>query len=53
MEEETELQMAAASALTWMERWAVHVGNCEGGNACTCGLVAVRHELALALQPKN
>lgn len=53
MDEETELKAAAESALSWLERWAAHVGNCEGGDRCTCGLVAIRHELAVALQPQN
>lgn len=40
---------AAESALAWLERWAMHVGKCPADENCTCGLVAVRHELRAAL----
>jgi hypothetical protein len=49
MEEEITLLDAAESASAWLERWAAHVGDCQGGDKCTCGLTAIRHELALAL----
>ena len=44
-----ELLEAGASAGAWLERWAKHVGSCRGDSECTCGLVAVRSELASAL----
>ncbi len=44
-----ELLPAAEAASSWLERWAKHVGNCAGGNACTCGLTAVRAEIDTAL----
>lgn len=44
---------ALESGLYWLERWGAHVGDCQGGDACTCGLVAIRHELRLSLQPQN
>jgi hypothetical protein len=40
---------ALKSANAWLERWAVHVGNCRGGLACTCGLTLVRYEAERAL----
>jgi hypothetical protein len=46
------LRDSGASALSWLERWAVHVGNCRGGDSCTCGLVAIRHELSTSLNPQ-
>ena len=47
------LRAALESAEAWLERWAVHVGRCEGGHRCTCGLTAIRYEVsaALAAQP--
>lgn len=50
MNDHEKLRDAAESALAWLERWAMHVGKCSADENCTCGLVAVRHELALALQ---
>jgi hypothetical protein len=46
---EDRLQDAAEYALAWLERWAMHVGKCPADENCTCGLVAVRHELSSAL----
>jgi len=41
---------AVAGADSWLERWAVHVGNCSGlSYNCTCGLAFVRHEVRAAL----
>lgn len=51
MEKDEELRDAAEAALSWLERWAMHVGKCPADENCTCGLVAIRHELAIALQP--
>lgn len=45
------LRESAESALAWLERWAMHVGKCPADENCTCGLVAIRHELNIALQP--
>ena len=44
------LREAMKGPLAWLERWAVHVGNCKGDSACTCGLTFVQHELCAALQ---
>lgn len=41
---------ALKSASSWLERWAKHVGNCRGDAYCTCGLVAIRSEVEIALQ---
>jgi hypothetical protein len=40
---------ALKSAEAWLSRWPAHVGNCAGGNNCTCGLTAIRFEAAVAL----
>lgn len=40
---------ALESAKTWLSNWAVHAGRCKGGNACTCGLTAIRAEVEFAL----
>lgn len=37
----------------WLDSWATHVGNCQGGYACTCGLVLARSELCAALEGKQ
>ena len=51
--ENERLRAALESVDTWLDRWAVHVGCCEGGHRCTCGLTAIRYEVsaALAAQP--
>jgi hypothetical protein len=36
----------AAGPAAWLDRWAVHVGNCEGDHYCTCGLAVARYEAA-------
>lgn len=41
---ERDLLNALKSANAWLERWASHVGNCAGGESCSCGLSAVRFE---------
>ena len=33
----------------WLDRWAVHVGRCTGGTACSCGLTNARAEVTAAL----
>jgi hypothetical protein len=40
---------ALAGPITWLDSWARHVGNCQGGYFCTCGLVAARSELSAAI----
>lgn len=40
---------ALESAKSWIERWTSHVGNCRGGNECTCGRTAILAECAAAL----
>lgn len=34
----------------WLDSWAQHVGNCQGGYNCACGLVRARSELSAALR---
>lgn len=48
-----QLRDVTETAKSWLDRWAEHVGDCETGDRCTCGLTAVRHGLALSLQPKS
>lgn len=43
------LRAALESTEAWLERWAVHVGRCEGGHSCTCGLTAAQYEGSAAL----
>lgn len=40
---------ALAGPMAWLDSWARHVGNCQGGYFCTCGLVAARSELSAAI----
>ena len=44
-----ELVAAARSAVAWLGRWALHVGNCRGGGLCQCGLTAILNDLEIAL----
>lgn len=43
------LRAALGSAASWIERWAGHVGKCEGGSACTCGRSAVLYDARTTL----
>ena len=43
------LREAIAGPAAWLDSWAQHVGNCQGGYICTCGLVRARSELSAAL----
>jgi hypothetical protein len=46
------LREALQSSEAWLTGWGLHVGNCRGwrsDDACTCGLVAIRHEARAAL----
>ena len=43
------LREAIAGPAAWLDSWAQHVGNCQGGYVCTCGLVRARFELSVAL----
>jgi len=47
--ENMRLRAALESTEAWLERWAVHVGSCEGGHRCACGLTAVQYEGSAAL----
>jgi hypothetical protein len=29
----------------WLDLWADHIGNCRGGQVCTCGLTLARAEI--------
>lgn len=40
---------ALKASQSWLERWAEHVGNCRGGVHCTCGLTAIRFDVAEAI----
>lgn len=40
---------AIAGPNAWLDSWAQHVGNCQGGYVCTCGLVRARSELSAAI----
>jgi len=41
------------TADAWLARWAQHVGRCNGGDRCTCGLTAIRYEIANFLAQEN
>lgn len=43
-QENERLTAALDSCVSWIDRWTDHVGNCEGGNKCTCGRTAVLYE---------
>ena len=43
------MREAMKGPLAWLERWAVHVGSCETGPVCTCGLMLAQHELRQAI----
>jgi hypothetical protein len=47
--ENARLREAIAGPAAWLDSWAQHVGNCQGGYICTCGLVRARSELSAAL----
>jgi hypothetical protein len=40
---------AIAGPNAWLDSWAQHVGNCQGGYVCTCGLTLARSELSAAI----
>lgn len=48
-EERARLREAIAGPEAWLDSWAKHVGNCQGGYVCTCGLTLARTELSAAL----
>lgn len=47
------LREALEIADSWLTRWAAHVGNCQGGSKCTCGLSRVRYDVAHALETES
>jgi hypothetical protein len=49
MAERARLREAIAGPEAWLDSWAKHVGNCQGGYVCTCGLTLARTELSAAL----
>ena len=49
-EENARLKEAFFGPAAWLDRWAQHVGNCKGGDVCTCGLTFVRTEAHAALK---
>ena len=48
--ENRRLREALEGAESWLDRWATHVGNCAGGEFCTCGLTFVRYETSDTLK---
>lgn len=44
---------ALESAASWLDRWGQHVPGCQQPAVCTCGLHAMRHETAAALDRVN
>ena len=48
-----QLEAALRANQSWLERWASHVGGCEAGYKCTCGLSAVRFETSTALDERT
>ena len=38
------LRDLAAGPAAWLDSWAMHTGNCNGGYVCTCGLTLARTE---------
>jgi len=40
-------------AHSWLGYWATHIGNCRGGQVCTCGLTRVRYDARAALEARN
>lgn len=40
-------------AHSWLGYWATHIGNCRGGQVCTCGLTRVRYDARAALDARN
>lgn len=49
-EENTQLREALRSAQSWIFCWTNHVGNCKGGNHCTCGRTFILFEGRQALR---
>jgi hypothetical protein len=47
--ERARIREAIAGPEAWLDSWAQHVGNCQGGYVCTCGLTLARTELSAAL----
>lgn len=47
--ENARLREALRGPLAWLERWAVHVGNCKDQPLCGCGLIMAQHELRAAV----
>lgn len=43
------LRAALSSCESWIDRWTKHVGNCQGGEKCTCGRSAVLYEASTIL----
>jgi hypothetical protein len=45
-----QLQEEISGPEAWLDNWAQHVGKCQGGYVCTCGLTLARAELSAALK---
>lgn len=43
------LRAALRGADAWLRTWADHVGACDGGSQCDCGLTAIRFETSAEL----
>ena len=47
------LRAALSSCQSWVDRWTEHVGNCEGGDKCTCGRSAILFDANEALNQQQ
>jgi hypothetical protein len=48
-----QLREALESCQSWIDRWTQHVGNCKGGERCTCGRAAVLYDASAALNEQK
>lgn len=48
-----QLREALESSESWIDRWSIHVGRCEGDKKCTCGRVAILTEVRAVLAEEN
>lgn len=51
--ENDRLREALSSCESWIDRWSAHVGNCKGGDKCTCGRSAVLYEANSAINQQS
>lgn len=43
------LREGISTAGAWLNRWASHVGECKGGDHCSCGLTYALNEARYAM----